>query len=149
MRVSNLRIEKSHYEMLSAWRYALRRFERFSKDAARAAGLTPQQHQSLLAIKGFRDREHASVGEIADRLQLKHHSAVGLIDRLVRRKLVRRTASKTDKRRVDVQLTAQGNALISKLSAAHLEELRQLGPQLRVLLESMTGNEDGRAIRGG
>ncbi|MEO6753630.1 MAG: helix-turn-helix domain-containing protein, partial [Chthoniobacteraceae bacterium] len=77
------RLSKSQYEVLAAFRFALRRFLRFSEDAATAAGITPQQHQALLAIKGFPARDRVTVGELAERLQIRHHSAVGLIDRLV------------------------------------------------------------------
>lgn len=135
------RIAKSHYELLAALRYALRRFLRFSREAARAAGIPPQQHQALLAIKGFPGRDHVSVGELAERLDLRHHSAVGLVDRLARRRLVRRAPSPTDRRQVQVALTARGEALISRLSAAHLQEFRQLGPELRRLLDSVTAAE--------
>lgn len=131
------RLEKPHYELLAAWRHALRSFHRFSREEARAAGLTTQQHQALLAIKGFPGRDYVSIGELADRLQLRHHSAVGLADRLARRRLVRRDPSATDRRRQELRLTAQGERLIGRLSAAHLRELRQLRPELRRLLESM------------
>ncbi|HVT71717.1 MAG TPA: MarR family transcriptional regulator [Lacunisphaera sp.] len=133
------RLQKRHYELLAAWRHALRRFHRFSREAARTAGLAPQQHQALLAIKGFPGRDFVSVGELADRLQLRHHSAVGLVDRLARRQLVRRQPSATDRRRQEIRLTAQGENLIGRLSAAHLRELRQLRPELRRLLASMPG----------
>jgi DNA-binding MarR family transcriptional regulator len=131
------RITKSHYELLAELRHALRRFQRFSRDAALASGLTPQQHQALLAIKGFRGRDYVSVGDLAERLQLRHHSAVGLVDRLSRQGLVRRTPSHADRRRVEVRLTARGESKIERLSAAHLNELRQLGPGIRGLLESL------------
>ncbi len=134
---SSPRLAKSHYELLAALRHALRRFQVFSRDAARAASLTPQQHQALLAIKGFPGRDFVSVGELAERLQLRHHSAVGLVNRLVQRQLVRRTPSATDRRRQEVSLTAPGEKLLSRLSTAHLKELRQLRPELRRLLESM------------
>jgi DNA-binding MarR family transcriptional regulator len=130
-------LKKSHYELLAELRHALRRFQRFSREAAQAAGLTPQQHQALLAIKGFPGREFVSIGELAERLQLRHHSAVGLVDRLVRKRLVRRLHSAADRRRVEVRLSRRGEAKIERLSAAHLRELRQLGPGIRVLLESM------------
>ena len=130
-------LAQSHYEKLAAFRHALRRFQRFREDAARAAGLAPQQHQALLAIKGSPGRDFASVGELAERLQLRHHSAVGLIDRLNRRQLVRRSPSAADRRRQEVRLTARGEALLARLSAAHLRELRQLGPELQRLLKAV------------
>jgi DNA-binding MarR family transcriptional regulator len=129
------KITKAHYETLAAFRQALRRFLHFSHEAATAAGVPPQQHQALLALKGFPGREHASIGELAERLHLRHHSAVGLVDRLARRGWVRRTPAREDRRRVEVRLTASGEALVARLSAAHLRELRQLGPELRRLLE--------------
>jgi len=131
------RLTKSHYELLAEFRHALRRFQRFSQEAARSAGLTPQQHQALLAIKGWPGRDYVSVGELAGRLQLKHHSAVGLVDRLVRRRLVRRSPSGADRRRVEVSLSALGEDKIAQLSAAHIRELRQLGPGIKSLLESV------------
>lgn len=130
------RLTKSQYELLAALRHALRGFLRFSQEAAEAAGLTPQQHQALLAIKGFPGRDHTSVGEIADRLHLRHHSAVGLVDRLVARKLVSRLPSPADRRRLEIRLTARGEAVLARLSAAHLRELRQIRPVLRRLLAS-------------
>jgi DNA-binding MarR family transcriptional regulator len=131
------RLAKSQYELLAALRYALRRFQHFSQEAAHDAGLTPQQHQTLLTIKGFPDRDYASIGEIAARLHLRHHSVVGLVDRLVRRKLLRRTPSATDRRRQEVRLTSGGERLLRRLSHAHLAELREASPELRRLLESI------------
>lgn len=135
--VQRSKIKKSHYELLSELRHTLRRFQRFSQDAAVAAGLTPQQHQALLAIKGFPGRDFVSIGELAERLQLRHHSAVGLVDRLVWKKLVKRAHSDGDRRKVEVSLSARGEAKIEHLSSAHLSELRQLGPSIRKVLESM------------
>lgn len=132
------RITKSHYESLAAWRYALRRFLNFSQDAARRTDLTPQQHQTLLAIKGFPGRDYASITELAERLQLRHHSVVGLVDRLVSRRLLRRTPSTTDRRRVELRLTSKGENVIEQLSAIHRQELRQLGPELQHLVGSIT-----------
>jgi DNA-binding MarR family transcriptional regulator len=130
-------IAKSHYEALAALRYALRRFLSFSQQAARGAGLTPQQHQALLAVKGFPGRDFVSVGELAERLQLRHHSAVGHIDRLAERNLLRRTPSRVDRRRVEVRLTARGEKVVERLSAVHLRELRQLAPELHHLIGSI------------
>jgi DNA-binding MarR family transcriptional regulator len=145
-------LTKSHFETLAAWRYALRTFLRFSQEAAKAAGLPAQQHQVLLVIKGWRGRDYVTVGEIASRMQLKHHSAVGLVDRMVLRQLVQRTASKSDRRRIEVRLTPKGEALISRLSAIHLEELRQLRPELQRLVATLGtdgGSAEGSAGAGG
>ena len=136
---STPKVTKGHYETLAALRHTLRAFLHFSEAAAQDAGLTPQQHQAMLAIKGFAGRDYASVGEIAQRLHLRHHSAVGLLDRLEKRQLVRRSPSREDRRRVDIYLTARGEALLEKLSAAHLAELRQHGPELHRLLGAVVG----------
>lgn len=133
----SLRLAKTHYESLSGIRYALRSFLHFSQGAAREAGLTAQQHQALLVLKGFPGRDYAFITELAERLQVRHHSAVGLVDRLVRRQLLRRTPSSTDRRRVELHLTRQGEKLIERLSAIHFRELRQLGPALQRLLDSL------------
>jgi DNA-binding MarR family transcriptional regulator len=127
---NNKSLSKSQYEMLAAFRYALRRFLHFSEAAAHAAGLTPQHHQALLAIKGFPRRDCVTVGELAERLQLRHHSAVGLIDRLVAERLVARATSAQDRRQVLVGLTRRGEQVLGQLSAAHHEQLKQMGPEL-------------------
>ncbi|MFA5057593.1 MAG: MarR family transcriptional regulator [Opitutaceae bacterium] len=134
MAPSRRHLTKANYETLATLRYALRRYLAFSAMAARKAGLSPQQHQSLLAIKGNAGREHLTVGELAERLQLKHHSAVGLVDRLARRGLVRRAAAPDDRRCVHVRLTPRGEAVLERLSATMRTELRRIGPQLRALL---------------
>ena len=130
-------ISKSQYENLAAFRFALRKFLRFSEDAAGAAGLTPQQHQALLAIKGFPGRDHVTVGELAERLQIKHHSAVGLIDRLVLEDLVERDASAEDRRQVHISLTTRGEGMLEGLSSMHREQLRLIGPELSSLLQRL------------
>jgi DNA-binding MarR family transcriptional regulator len=134
-------ITKSQYETLAALRHTLSRFLLFSQEAARKAGLAPQQHQALLAIKGFPGRNYVSIGELAERLHLRHHSAVGLVDRLARQQLVRRLPSPKDRRRVEVRLTARGETLIGRLSAAHWRELQQLGPEFQRVLDSITGSD--------
>jgi DNA-binding MarR family transcriptional regulator len=133
---------KSHYEMLAAFRYALRQFHHFSEEAAHAAGITPQQHQALLAIMGFPGRDCITVGELAERLQLRHHSAVGLIDRLVAEKLVARAPSAQDRRQVFVQLSRRGENVLERLSAAHTEQLKQMGPELILRLKQLAGVEE-------
>ena len=128
---------KAQYETLAAFRYALRKFLHFSESAAQAAGITPQQHQALLAIKGFPGRDRVTVGELAERLQLRHHSAVGLVDRLVCEKLVTRIRSNEDRRQVLIQLTRRGEETLEKLSTLHRQQLRRIGPELGRLLERL------------
>jgi DNA-binding MarR family transcriptional regulator len=133
------RTTAAEYQALAAFRHALRRFMEFSAAAARAAGLPPQQHQALLAIKGFPGRDPMSVGELATQLCVQPHSAVGFVDRLARRGLVRRVSSKDDHRRVQVRLTPRGDALLARLSATHRDELRRVGPELRQALKEIAG----------
>jgi DNA-binding MarR family transcriptional regulator len=128
------KLSNNQYELLASFRYALRRFLHFSETAAHAAGITPQHHQALLAIKGFPGRESASVGELAERLQIRHHSAVGLVDRLVAEELVRRESSTGDHRQVMVRLTRRGESVLEKLSELHQTQLKTLGPELRRML---------------
>ena len=130
-------LTKAQYETLASFRYALRRFMHFSERAARAAGIAPQQHQALLAIKGFPGRDSITIGELAERLQLRHHSVVELIDRLVMEKFVIRTPSKEDRRQVLIQLTSHGEKNLEKLSTIHRRQLQQIGPELRRLLERL------------
>jgi len=118
------------YRALAELRYQLRRFMRFSEQEARAAGIEPQQHQMLLAIKGLPPDTTATVGELADRLQLQHHSTVELINRMVERGLLERQRDTTDQRRVLVKLTEQGDDLLRKLSLLHRMELRSMAPAL-------------------
>jgi DNA-binding MarR family transcriptional regulator len=128
-------IRKEEYEQMAAFRYALRVFLRFSEQAAEAVGLTPQQHQALLAIQGFPGRERVTVGELAERLQVRHQSAVGLVDRLAAQGLLKREPAEGDRRQVFVSLTGQGQDLLNRLTAAHRVELRRLRPGLQRLLE--------------
>ncbi len=134
MRSKSAKVSKSEYEALAALRYALRQFLRFSEDAAQHAGLTPQQHQALLAIKGFPGRDRVTIGEMAERLQILHHSAVGLANRLVKERLVAREPGTMDRRQVYLALTIRGEAVLEKLAAAHREQLRQVAPKLGDLL---------------
>ena len=119
-------IAKTEYESIAAFRYAIRRFQRFSEQAARREGITPQQHQLLLAIKGYPGREHASVSELADRLQMRQHSMVGLIDRTEAQGLVRRQSGEVDRRQVFIHLTPAGEDKLLKLSVQHRRELRTM-----------------------
>ncbi|MDB5051619.1 MAG: MarR family transcriptional regulator [Fibrobacteres bacterium] len=135
------RLNKSEFELLASFRYALRRFLHFSEESVRALGTEPQQHQALLAVEGFPGREYVSLGELAEKLQIKHHSAVGLVNRMVKQELLMRKPSREDRRRVHVMLTPRGKDLLERLSAVHREELRRLGPQLKDLLERLSEND--------
>jgi DNA-binding MarR family transcriptional regulator len=128
------------FQALAAFRAALRQFIRFSEEAAREAGLTPQQHQALVAIRGHVGNEPPTVGELADALQVKHHSAVGLVDRIVQRGYARREPSTVDNRRVHVVITPGGEEVLRSLTAAHREEHRQLADVLRRLTEEYEAN---------
>jgi DNA-binding MarR family transcriptional regulator len=119
-------ISKADFESIAAFRYSVRRFLRFSEQAARREGITPQQHQLLLAVKGFPDREHATVSELAERLQMRQHSTVGLIDRSEAQGLVRREQGVVDRRQVFIHLTPAGEAMLQKLSVQHRRELRTM-----------------------
>ena len=137
------KITRAEFEALAAFRYALRQFLHFSEQAAREAGLTPTQHQALLAIHGFpgRARSSVTVGDLAERLKIKHNSAVGLVDRLARQGLVTRVPSKGDRRRVVVGLTARGVRVLERLALVHREELLRVGPVLASLMAALRGEE--------
>lgn len=125
---------KADFIALSKLRYELRKFLAFSEAAAAANGLTPQQHQVLLAIKGSPD-DVLTVGEIADRMLLRHHSAGELVSRLERMGLVSREHDPRDRRRINIRVTELTEAKLRLLSGAHLDELSATGPLLSTLLE--------------
>jgi len=139
------RLTKSEYQMLASFRYHLRRFLQFSEEAAQAAGLTPRQYQALLAIKGSGQQERLTIGELAEQLQIVHHAAVELVDRLSAQNLVERQYGVEDRRKVFVQLSRTGSTILDKLSAAHRAELRRLSPGLLPLLENLIS--DGEATQ--
>ena len=134
-------VGKAEYEALAAFRHALRRFAAFSAEAARDAGLTPQQHQALLAIKGAPGRESLTVGEIATHLLIRPNSAVELVNRLAELGYVTRAADPDDSRRVQVTLTKRAEAALSELSATHLRELAAIRPLLLGLLQQIGAEE--------
>jgi DNA-binding MarR family transcriptional regulator len=131
------------YRQLADFRYAIRVFLEFSEQAARGAGLTPQQHQALLAIRGMSNKTGASVSMIAERLRIRHHSAVELVNRLAAAKLVIRTQDVNDQRRVLVTLMPKAEMILQSLSTTHVAELRKL----KSTLNSVTAlrNSDNRA----
>jgi len=131
------KITQVEYETLATFRYALRRFLHFSEEAAQKAGLTPQQHQALLAIKGFPGGALITMGQLAERLQIRHHSAVGLVDRLAAETLVLRRPDPADRRQVQLTLTRRGEGILETLSAQHKEELHRAGPEIERLLQKL------------
>jgi DNA-binding MarR family transcriptional regulator len=125
-RLSSKALGKGDFEILSEFRYQMRRFERFSENAVQAEGITPLQYLLLLHIKGFPGRTWASVGELAERLQAKPHGVVALISRCEILELVQRRPSRTDGRQVEVHLLEAGERILSRLAAVHRSALQSL-----------------------
>lgn len=125
------------YQALAELRYRIRVYVSFSERAARAHGLEPQQHQALLALKGMARGVRPTLRALAERLQLKHHSAVELADRLEQAELVVRTANPSDRREVWLRLSPRGQRLLRSLSVAHQEELQVVGPDLLRALQTL------------
>ncbi|HEV2112300.1 MAG TPA: MarR family transcriptional regulator [Gammaproteobacteria bacterium] len=134
----HFQVSDADYKTLAAFRAALRRFLRVSEDLAHGLGLTPQQHQAMLAIRGYPGDVWPTVGQLAARLQVNHNSAVGLVTRLVKHGYARREPSKEDHRRVHVTLTPKGHGILDKLTEAHRIELRHVGPEITWLLTELT-----------
>jgi DNA-binding MarR family transcriptional regulator len=131
-------VSPSQYRALAEFRYHIRKFMHFSERGARAAGLEPQQHQLLLTIKGFAgEGDGPTIGYVAERLKLRHHSTVELIDRMEERQMVYRRAGEDDRRHVIVGLTAGAEAILTNLSSQHITEIRQMGPDLVAALQAV------------
>jgi DNA-binding MarR family transcriptional regulator len=124
--------DKQRYEALSDFRYQLRRFLRFSEDAARAEGITALQYQLLLHTQGFSGRAWATIGELADCLQAQPHGVVALVTRCEEAGLVERHASATDRRQVEVHLLPAGRLKLARLAALHAEQLTTLDEAVRI-----------------
>ena len=124
--VASAPLTKEDFEALAQFRFGIRRYLRFSEETVRRHGLSPQQYQLLLALKGFPGREWATVRELAERLQLRHHSVVELLNRAQGQGLVQRVPDPHDRRAVRVELTATGNEILARLSALHRDELRRM-----------------------
>jgi DNA-binding MarR family transcriptional regulator len=127
------RLDHAEYARLLELRSGLRRFLRWSEEQAEAAGLTPAQHQLLLAVRGHLESEGPTIGDLAEYLQLRHHSAVGLADRAAAAGLIRRSEDSDDHRVVRLRLTPKGEAKLGRLAALHVEELSRLAPRMRRL----------------
>jgi DNA-binding MarR family transcriptional regulator len=128
----------SDYEALAGFRHALRGFLQFSETAAQAAGLTPQQHQAMLAIRAAPGRR-MTVGDLAERLMLRPHSTTGLVDRMMEAALLLRVPDAADRRKVHLMLTPQAEATLAELSATHRAELARIRPLLTRILASIEG----------
>ena len=126
-------IGDAEYRSLLHFRTGIRRFLHWSAQQAEAAGLTPAQHQLLLAIRGHEDDRGPTIGDVAAYLFLRHHSAVGLIDRAEAAGLVQRIEDQEDRRVVRLRLTSRGEGSLVQLSRPHLEELTRLAPEIRAL----------------
>jgi DNA-binding MarR family transcriptional regulator len=153
----NRQIRPADYRALAEFRYYIRRFLNLSDQAARDAGLEPHQYQALLAIRGLPEGEPVTIRALAEQMQLRHHSAVELIDRMVAHGLVRRTRSTLDRRQVLIGLSPAGKTTLQKLAQQRLAELKSSGPALvralNLLVErtrhrasSADRNKKGRAV---
>ncbi len=133
-------LSQADYELLATFRHTLREFIHFSEEAALAAGVPPHQHQAMLIIRALSAQADVTVGQIAERLQTKPQSAVGLVNRMVQRGFVRKSADPADHRHVFVRLTAAGEKTLAGLSAAHKAEIARLHPVLQKILNQLNPN---------
>jgi DNA-binding MarR family transcriptional regulator len=136
--------QRIDYRSLADFRYEIRRFLNFSEEAAREAGIEPHQHQALLAIKGLPTGQKATVGVLAERLQIQHHSAVELVNRLQTKKLIKRVRNGADRREVMLALTGSGERVLAALTLVHRAELRSAGPALLRALNTLLAH--GRSV---
>ncbi|MFE9104093.1 MarR family winged helix-turn-helix transcriptional regulator [Actinomadura geliboluensis] len=136
-------LSQEEFTALLAFRTGLRRYLRWSEEAARAAGLTPAQHQLLLAVKGHAAARPPTIGELADYLLLRHHSAVELINRAEHGGLVVRERDPDDNRVMRVRLTGAAERVLAELTRVHLAELRDLAPILDRLTAELKTLEGG------
>jgi DNA-binding MarR family transcriptional regulator len=137
--MNNQQVKSADYQALAEFRYQIRRFLHFSEASARQAGIEPQHHQLMLAVKGKPEDEQARIAYLAERLQIQHNSAVELVDRLVRKGLITRTRGEQDRREVYVQLTPRGERILDELTRHTRSELRSAAPALVSALRKLTG----------
>jgi DNA-binding MarR family transcriptional regulator len=143
--MSNHRLTLSDYQSLAEFRYQIRRFLRFSEQAARVAGVEPQHHQLMLAIKGKPPGEEPRIAYLAERLQIQHHSAVELVDRLVKKGLITRRRGSQDRREVFVKLTPRGEQVLAELTMHTSAELRSAAPALVSILRKLAARQNNHA----
>jgi DNA-binding MarR family transcriptional regulator len=135
------------YQELAEFRYRIVSYLKKADQGAREAGLEPQQYLLLLALRGLPPGREPSIRILAERLQVRHHSAVGLIDRLERRGLVRRERAKSDRRQVLVRLTARGDAVLAKVAKERIADLRTTAPALVRSLSAIVAIANGQRAR--
>jgi len=128
------RLTTEDYARLAAFRCAVREFLRFSEDAAERAGLTAQHYQAMLILRACPEDERMTINDLARKLLIKHNSAVGLVDRLVGEALIVREASRDDRRKVELRLSARGRQVLARLAGMHRRELERIGPTLQRLI---------------
>ncbi|HEX5659086.1 MAG TPA: MarR family winged helix-turn-helix transcriptional regulator [Polyangiales bacterium] len=133
------KISNTDYHSLAAFRFEIRKFLAFSEQAARSAGIEPQQHQLLLIVRSMSGDARPTIRLAADRLCVKHHTAVALVDKLERRRLLARERGSADKREVLLRLTAEGEEMLHELSSVHREQLRTVGPAMVSALQLILG----------
>lgn len=136
-------VSATEYQALAEVRYRIRRFVNFSEARARAVGLEPQQHQLLLAIRGMPEEQTPTIGAVAERLQIRHNSAVELVNRCERRGLVKKRPGERDRRQVHLQLSQRGARLLEKLALSHRTELRSMAPLLLGALGTLLQKRGG------
>ena len=142
-------LSKREYEILAAFRYTLRRFLAFSDAAAARVGLTQQQYQAMLAVRAHGGPEPISISELAASMLVKHHSAVGMVDRLEELGMLKRERSDGDRRKVGLRLTARGAQVFERLATVHRGELRRIGPGLGRFMNYFARLDGPASGRGG
>jgi DNA-binding MarR family transcriptional regulator len=142
-------LKSSDYAALAEFRYQIRRFLHFSEQASRGAGVEPQHHQLMLAIRGAGGRNGCRIADLAERLQIQHHSAVELVSRLEEKDLIQRNRSAEDRREVYVSLTPHGEQVLRELTLHHREELRSAAPALISALRRVNGRANLRPAKHG
>ena len=146
--VASASMGTADYEALARFRYQIRKFLTFSEEAAHQSGLTSQQHQAMLAIKGFSKQGAVTVGKLAEFLLIKHHTAVELTDRMTKLGLLSREVDQDDGRRVLLKLTRKGEQRLQRLSKVHLDELRSASPTIARILKSFRAISQGALFWG-
>jgi len=139
------RLATDDYARLAAFRFALRKFLRFSETAAAGVGITGQHYQAMLIMRACPEDSRVTINELAQQLMLKHNTAVELVDRLARQDLVTREASSGDRRKVELALTARGRNILARLAAVHRRELERMGPLFKRFFAELSRNERARS----